>query len=558
MRLYIASIVLLALMVRIWGISEYSFNPDEMQFLIIAQGNGLLDIWQRGLSELHPPLFHFVHHYQLMISDNVFIQRLFSVLYGMIALLGFYRLGLIFKDKYFAAILLLFAAFSTIAISISITFRDYGIFLDFLIFALIYWIKYNRNQKNTDLAIFALLMFLACASNFSGFLIAAACGITQGLSLLRRKNWKNLIIFSSVFLPILTLGILFYFNFIAVGTVGYEWKKRLLDSSHIATDISGKANRVFMGIATFLWLGMDIIDLKYIADHQWLPGLIMGSSFVVFAMYIKGLNIIRRQEDSLFYLIIAVWIIAIIAQFADLYPIVGTRHGTHLVIFFLLPFAYLLREYIGKIGKIFLLLPIAASFYVAIFIWGDVGLKISDEFAIKRQDFEQAQSRLNAEIKPGDLIISGGYNGYAYLLYDKDRGKTSYADYQSVPYINDSIILAPYDSVLLPYDKILENFYKLLSSNSSQNGANNFWFVVYGWKNSEIFGLFNCPTTHEEIENIYSEPGVLIFSVKQSVIAKLVQDKDAFAKCYVNHRPIIVTAKFGKVNYSISPFYLIK
>jgi|GEM_PF-1035489 len=553
MRLYIASIVLLALIVRIWGISEYSFNPDEMLFLSIAKGNGLLDIWQRGLFELHPPLSHFVHHYQLMISEDVFIQRLFSVLYGMIALLGFYSLGLILKDKYLAAILLFFGAFSTIAISISITFRDYGLFLALLVFALIYWVKYNRNQRNSDLSMFGLLMFLACACNFSGFLIAAACGITQGLSLLRRKNWKSLIVFSSVFLPILALGILFYFNFIAVGTVGYEWKKRLLDSNHIATDISGKANRVFMGISTFLWLGMDIIDLKYIADHQWLPGLIVGSSFVIFVMYIKGLNIIKRKEESLFYLITVVWIIAIIAQFFDLYPIVGNRHGTHLVIFFLLPLAYLCIEYSEKyqniLGKrMFLILPIAASFYVAIFIWGDVGLKISDEFAIKTQDFEQAQSRLNAEIKPGDLIISGGYNGYAYLIYDKDRGKTSYTDYQSVPYINDSTILAPYDSVLLPYDKILENFYKLLSSNISQNGANNFWFVDYGWKNPEIFGLFNCPTTHEKIENIYSEPGVLIFSVKQSVIAELVQKKDAFTKCYLNHSPIIVTENFGKVN----------
>jgi len=51
---FLSSIALITLLlgglwVRISGISEYYLNPDEMQYLIIAKGESLAEVWRRGL-----------------------------------------------------------------------------------------------------------------------------------------------------------------------------------------------------------------------------------------------------------------------------------------------------------------------------------------------------------------------------------------------------------------------------------------------------------------------------------------------------------------------------
>jgi uncharacterized membrane protein len=176
---FFSSIALLAILlgglwVRINGVSEYYLNPDEMQFLIIAKGEPLTEIWRRGLAELHPPLAHFIRHYLLMITPDVYYQRLFSAAAGMVSVLGMYRLGLQLRGKFLGLFCAALMAFLPVAVSTSITIRNYAFFMAFLSWALYYFMCYQMGQKRSDLFYFSLLLFLASATHFTGFLVGAA------------------------------------------------------------------------------------------------------------------------------------------------------------------------------------------------------------------------------------------------------------------------------------------------------------------------------------------------------------------------------------------------
>ena len=61
-----------------------------------------------------------------MISDDVFVQRLFTVALGMVAILGVYRFATLLKNSYVGLICALFMAVSPVAVSTSIVFRNYA------------------------------------------------------------------------------------------------------------------------------------------------------------------------------------------------------------------------------------------------------------------------------------------------------------------------------------------------------------------------------------------------------------------------------------------------
>jgi hypothetical protein len=532
------SILLGGLWVRVSGVSEYYLNPDEMQFLIIAKGETLAEVWRRGLAELHPPLAHFIRHYLLMITPDVFHQRLFCAAAGIASIIGMYRLGLQLRGTFLGLFCASCMAFLPVAVSTSITIRNYAFFMAFLSWALYYFMRYQTQEKRSDLLYFTLLLFLASATHFTGFLVGAALGISEGLRLASQKRWNNFALLCISFLPLLVLGVFFYCHFLAPGTAGPMWNRLAIESVGAPNDFSGRFRATCLGL-----LGYFVPLLKVIEPNSNTNLFILVfSGLLLFTLYTKGLFRIYQEKPATLTLILSMWGVAIVAALANFYPFLSGRHVYYLLPFFVLPLGfeleYLVRsihyQHFGQYLGISIII-------VAVFFLNknEIYLKYYEEFPLKQKDFNAGQAFLDQQLQANDIIVTESF-AYHYFLYDKDAGKTPYDSYADVSYIHNTTVLAPFNPPFKPrhsWEPFHDNLKSRLESNIAMPES-RIWFVMYGWKNIEIWHLMNCDAISQQIHDYFSRDGALIFSIKVKALSKFLRENAAWKFCYSDYKPL--------------------
>ena len=119
----------IALLVRLYGMSEFAYNDDELRFIMIAAGESFEDIWRRSLMETHPPLAHLLRHYLLSFSHDPFFQRTANALLSLLMIPGFFKLGVILKGQKLGWFFVVYAAFMPIAVTLSIVLRNNVFFM---------------------------------------------------------------------------------------------------------------------------------------------------------------------------------------------------------------------------------------------------------------------------------------------------------------------------------------------------------------------------------------------------------------------------------------------
>lgn len=537
------SILVGALFVRVWGLWNYHFNGDEMEHLIIASGSSLADVFRRKLTELHPPLVDIVHHYQLLFTSDMFLLRLSSVLAGVIAVAGFYQLGNVLQGRTLGLFCAFYNAFAPLAVVTSSTFRNYALFMALVSWALYCFFCYQQTDKKKYLTWFAVLIFLASATHFSGFLVAGICGISQAIVLLRAKKWHPLIIFSASFLPLCILAIISYFYYFAPDTSAPLWKGMGEDAGLIPRDLSGRLTYTIFGIVISFFPIINFLN-GWWWDTPGFHEVLIAVGMLCIALYIVGMKVIYERNRDLFWFLVVAWIVAFIMSVSGFYPVSITRHNYYFAPFFILPFGYLFENTVGKFthphfiaGAIIgmaLLLGVAESYF-----------KEDGEFSLRSSDFEDAQHYLKARLQKDDVIVAGHEAAYLYLLYDKDKGATPYNAYAKFSYVNGSLVITnpPFTVVDRQY------FYRMLKEYAQKQYAANphaqVWFVAYGWKNPDIWQIVNCSILHKK--NSLSRDGVLIFSVPIAEVQALANNKAAWDSCHPETKLDIGAVAFKKV-----------
>jgi len=539
------SIILGGLWVRVAGISEYYYNLDEMLFLIIAKGETLEEVWRRGLAELHPPLAHFIRHYLLMIAPDVFHQKLFSVAAGMVSIIGMYRLGFQLHGRFLGLFCASCIAFFPVAVSTSITIRNYAFFMAFLSWALNYFICYQIQEKHSDLLRFTLLLLFASATHFTGFLVGAACGISEGLRLASAKRWNHFALLCISFLPLLLLGLFFYFHFLAPGTAGPMWNRLVIETGFAPNDFSGRFLATSIGILGYFTPLLRLVEHKSNTDLF----LLLFSTLLFLMFYIKGLLRMYMEKPAICTFILVMWGIAIFAALANFYPFAPNRHNYYFLPFFVLPLGYELGYFAlslpyQRFAKYFAVTAIILT--ILFFEKTDAYLKYGDEFPLKRKDFNAGQEFLDQLLQPGDIIVTERISAYYYLLHDKDAGKTPYDSFVDVSYHHKTTVLAPFDPPFKPYSSwkpFRDNLKARLDSNIAMP-TSNVWFVMYGWKNIEIWKLMNCAAIRPQIHNYFSRDGALIFSIQVKRLSNFLKENAAWEFCYSDYKPLISAETF--------------
>lgn len=544
----LAAILLAGLFARSWGIWEYQFSPDEMLFLIIAKGETLGEVWRRGLAELHPPLAHFIRHYLLLLPDGPFIQRLFSVAAGMAAILGIYQFGRALRGQWAGVFCAGCMALLPVAVSASMTIRNYAFFMAFLAWALVFFARYLHRRQRHDLIIFISLMVLAAATHFSGFIAAAICGLCAAFWLLREKRTRELAFLCFSYTPLLLLALSFYPYYLTADSPIPTWNRFLAGTDPAISHTAGLST----GLLTYFIPFLHLLRHYNIGGAGILSSVVLTAAIGLMALHTFGLYRMRTSPYA-FSLVLTAWLVALAAAGSGFYAFAGTRHNYYFLPFFILPFWYALEVPINKL----LFKRYAIHTAAALVCLMAVGLKAShiyewygEEFSLKHADYEAGQAYLLAHVQPGDAIVTGRIAAYFYLLYSKDAGKTPYASYADFPYFNDTLLLAPYDPPTIPYtdsQPFRKSLQERLITKPVMPAAGNVWFVMYGAKNAEIWHLMECRALQSDIKNFLSRENVVVFSIKRAALTAFLQNTTAWEKCYAGYKPLITAQMFPAV-----------
>jgi len=527
------------------GVNEYYYNPDEMEFLIIAKGETLGEVWRRGLAELHPPLAHFIRHYLLMITSDAFHQKLFSIAAGMVSIIGMYRIGLQLRGRFLGLFCASCIAFLPVAVSTSITIRNYAFFMAFLSWALYYFIRYQTQEKRSDLLYFNSLLFLASATHFTGFLVAAACGISGGLRLASAKCWNHLALLCVSFLPLLLLGLFLYFHYLAPGTAGPMWNRLIIETVRAPSDFSSRLLATSIGIFGYFSPLLKLVAQKSDIDQF----ILLFSTLLLFVVYIKGLLRMHLEKPVTYTLMPVIWGIAIFAALANLYPFLSGRHMYYFLPFFILPLGYELEYFFRSLPYQRFAQYCAVTVIILTVLFfkkHEIYLKYFEEFPLKQNNFNAGQQFLDQHLQPNDVIVTERNAAYFYFPYDKDAGKTPYDSYADVAYHHKTTVLAPFDPPFKPHsswEPFRDNLKSRLDSKIT-TPESNVWFVMYGWKNTEIDHLVNCNAIRPQIHDYFSRDGVLIFSIQVNALSHFLKENAAWEFCYSDYKPLISAETF--------------
>lgn len=536
-------VLLAACILRTWNPWVYTFSGDEMLFLLIAKGDTLGEVWRRGLMELHPPLAHFIRHYWLWLTPSDAAQRLLSIAAGMVSILGMYRFGTLMHSRTMGIFCALSMTFLPIAVVTSMAIRNYALFMAFATWALCFFLRYTKDHAPRHLAAYTLLILLASTTHFTGFFVAAICGIHEGVRQLHTKQWKPLFLFCASYLPLAALALFFYLHFMAPNTAGPMWETLSVLTGGLPAGGGSLFQRAMILYSQFLSPLLPFMQLQTVVGTSAMQLTLMCLSCWLFLMYLFALVHTYQQDRRAFYLVITAWSLAAFTTFTNLYPIAIGRHAFYFFPFFILPYGYLLHAPLARLqhSRRFVPAVIAVSLLLAATHFYTYE---NDEFGLKRTDLADAITYLNDHLTEGDAIVTGRFAASFYLLNAYDNGAGGYDHFATTPYVKNTRILAPFNPPWKAHTT-WQPFYDTLRAQSATLPTSaNLWFVALDYQNVEHEHLAHCNAAAPMIEHFFSRDGVMIFSINVRRFRQLLAAPSIWEQCFQGYKPSITATSF--------------
>ena len=79
--------------IRIWGLWNYAFNPDEVMLSFVADADSFSSLWEGIKGQTNAPLMYGILHLLIMFSKNELLLRCISLIPGAGLIFIFYFLG---------------------------------------------------------------------------------------------------------------------------------------------------------------------------------------------------------------------------------------------------------------------------------------------------------------------------------------------------------------------------------------------------------------------------------------------------------------------------------
>ncbi|MCX5898584.1 MAG: glycosyltransferase family 39 protein, partial [Proteobacteria bacterium] len=169
--------------IRIWGLWNYAFSPDEVMLSCVAAADSFSALWEGIKVQTNAPLMYVLLHLLIMLSKNEMLLRCISLIPGAGLIFIFYLLGKKVSGTVSGITMAFLCAFGYGAVQISQVVRPYSMLLLFLSGALYFFVSCLEKPEKKYLLRYSFCMILARATHYPAVMTCAAIGSTWLLRL---------------------------------------------------------------------------------------------------------------------------------------------------------------------------------------------------------------------------------------------------------------------------------------------------------------------------------------------------------------------------------------
>lgn len=410
-------LIICALFVRIYGLSEYAFNDDELWHLTVANQK---NIWQvikyNFVEEIHPPLSYIIWHLMLQVSHNDLWLRMSSIIPGILLIPSIYLFGRLYIGEAAARFLALLFAFGSIPLTISTTIRAYSLMMLTLTWAAIFVHKYrfeqNVKSRRKFLSLYFLCSFFALELNHAACFVVFTLGLILIFQTIKEKNKKAFFLLAAThfIFAVLVAGyaeiLKNYFGFNA--NLGY-----FTDSSF--SSYLGYYLSMFL---QFLLVGQPV---------NFFEAFIVLISFSAF--FVAIFSLVRGRNWLLLHLILTPILAIAFCDYFLLYPFSPfLRNNLFLFLSFAVVYAYFVQIFVNylpktltlrfknylvlKVLSVLLILSLTYFAYKKNFFRN---LKEAClEFSVAKSDQDLLQKQLEQKVNPKNIFVTVMRNIWYY------------------------------------------------------------------------------------------------------------------------------------------------
>ena len=299
---------------RIWGLWNYAFNPDEVMLSFVADANSFGSLWEGIKGQTNAPLMYVLLHLLIMLSKNEMLLRCISLIPGAGLIFIFYFLGKRVSGTVSGITMAFLCAFGYGAVQISQVVRVYSLLLLFLSGTLYFFVSCLENPKKKYLLGYSLCMLLAIATHYPAVMFFAAIGCVWLLrSIIEKKpsaEYRSLIM---AHLPPLALFCILYFFLISYHLGGggvYGTIKETYLAPLFPQTFSGFMNNT-----------RDFFGYLFLPPYATLSAVL--SLLGVIALW-------NTSRKALAATIVLTFAITIVFTIFKLFPFGGSRHSIYL------------------------------------------------------------------------------------------------------------------------------------------------------------------------------------------------------------------------------------
>ena len=499
-HLWIIILALIAIYIRVNGANYYHYSEDESMHFGIASAKSLLQVLQFSLYETHPPILYILLHYWLMISNQIWFVRCFSLIFGIALIPIYYKIGKKLGGEFTGLCCATLIVFSPICITQSYVLRHYAI-MSFLLGITFYlYLLWRDEFKNKQLILYFIFATLACLTDFSAiftiFVIASYETINlfiQRIASPRKYKW----IATNILVSIILL------------TAYVIWKSGI-DALSPMLPNDDETNKWFVS-ATYFYIPLVLGGI--------LPSYILMFLLFVFIVIIfatKNYKIIKFP----LYLSLLAFFVGTALHYTRIYPVGGgARHWSWLLTF-ILPLS---ASIISGVFQIIIQSDRNKSIFnnISILLFIIIGLinynshvRFNDfvEYAISQDNWIRLTNYVNNINNKSILVLERDdavllnqnnpyFNIFAFLNKDLEFNKQNLVTI--APYNNSSSLFSQYYRRLVNKQMFIEIFDEAIKRNLLTNYDNIIFmetkFTGLHVKTSPIQMLFLCPELDKSI-----------------------------------------------------------
>jgi len=420
----------IGLLIRIWGLRNYSFSPDEVMLALVPMGVNLNQVWEAFKEQTNAPLMHGVIYFLMKISYSELVIRCMALIPGALLIIMFFLLGRTVSGTISGLAMAYMAVFSSGAILVSQLIRPYSLLLFSLTGALWFFLSYFGTREKKYLYGYSLFSVLSISAHYPAVIpLAAIVMVWLAHSIIQNKPVKefvNIITFNLP--PFIIFGVLYLYH-ISIWIGGESYFQTLINQPYYAAlfpqTLSGFLQNTY-GLFRYLFLppygtwlmvlaGAGVVSL-WRSSRRSLAVIIFSTFLINFALaYFKKYPFGESRHSIYLFPLVAVLTGAAVQSgynffMNDVIPFLAKKMSLRL------ERLRIQMLYLGMVGIFLSTLVITFSYRQSDFLRRSEYTAKYNEFPVKRSCYTEVFKYLGEHMRPNDIIFTN-FKTFFYFRY---------------------------------------------------------------------------------------------------------------------------------------------